>query len=246
MQRPVLYVFTISHYCEKARWALDHHGIGFDLGVLAPGRHVQVAGKLGLARSSLPILVADGAPVQGSARVVDWADATGTGEKLTPEDSGEECRAIEERLDRVAGVHVRRHFYSEALLDQPEQVRPIFEDGLNWGGRLLVRLAWNRVRGVMIGRMDLGPEQRLQSRGIMDGELAWLDGLLADGRTYLIGDRFTRADLAAAALLSPLAGPSEHPAYGALKLPPLFQADMAAWRDRPSLRHARAMYRNHR
>jgi glutathione S-transferase len=31
MSEPVLYVFAISHYCEKTRWALDHFGIAYRL-----------------------------------------------------------------------------------------------------------------------------------------------------------------------------------------------------------------------
>ena len=56
MPSPVLYVFAISHYCEKARWSLDHHGIAYRLTCLPPGGHRQTANKLGARHSSLPIL----------------------------------------------------------------------------------------------------------------------------------------------------------------------------------------------
>jgi len=246
MTRPTLHIFTISHYCEKARWALDHHGLDYRLSVLAPGEHAKVARRLGVQGSSLPILETPDGVVHGSSAVLDWADAQGRGETLTPAACAEECRAIESRLDRVAGVHVRRHFYAEALVDYPQSVRPIFERGLSWSRRLMVKLAWSKVRDIMIQRMDLGPDQRLASRQIMDGELAWLDELLADGRPYLVGGQFTRADLAAAALLSPLAGPPEHPVYDPRLYPPLFEADRAEWRERPSLQHVLRMYRDHR
>jgi hypothetical protein len=37
----------------------------------------------------------------------------------------------------------------------------------------------------MIKDLDLGPEQGQQSRALLEAELDWLDGLLADVRPYL-------------------------------------------------------------
>ena len=81
----------------------------------------------------------------------------------------------------------------------------------------------------MIQRMDLGPEQRIDSRTIVDTELSWLDELLSDGRHYLVGDEFSRADLSAASLLSPLVSPPQHPVYAGLSTPPVFAEEVAAW-----------------
>ena len=38
---------------------------------------------------------------------------------LTPDDARDECLSLEQRLDRHAGVHVRRYYYSEALVEHP-------------------------------------------------------------------------------------------------------------------------------
>ena len=65
MKKPVLYLFGISHYCEKARWALEYLDVDFDISHVAPGLHIALAKKLGAPGSSLPILVADGQLVQG-------------------------------------------------------------------------------------------------------------------------------------------------------------------------------------
>ena len=238
-----LYVFAISHYCEKACWALEWLGVEHVVEFLAPGPHQVTAKKLGARRSSLPILVADGEVVQGSARIIDWADARAEPERrLTPEAQRDECLAIEKRLDDVAGVHVRRYYYSEALVDHPATVRPIFTKDLPLAQRLLVRATWPAVRRLMIHGMDLGPDQRLDSRAIVEAELDWVDGLLSDGRRHLVGDRLSRADLAAASLLSPLAIPAEHPTYAGLSLPPMLADDVANWQDRPSMTWVRDIY----
>jgi glutathione S-transferase len=98
----------------------------------------------------------------------------------------------------------------------------------------------------MMGAMDLGREQRQESRRIVEDELDWFDGLLADDRRFLLGDRFSRADITAASLLAPLALPKEHPTYGMLEVPPRARADLALWAERPTLAWVRETYRGHR
>lgn len=248
MSTPILYVFAISHYCEKVRWALDYLGIDYALRHVAPGEHAQIARKLGASRSSVPYLQADGKVLQGSANILDWAeDAAADGdERLTPDAARDECGRIEKRIDEIAGVHIRRYYYSEALVEYPETVRPIFTRDLSLPKKLLIRLAWGKIRGLMIARMDLGENQGQESRAILEAELDWIDGLLADGRQYLVGDRFSRADIAVASLLSPLALPPEHPVYRNISHPPGLAKDIAGWAHRPALNWVCRMYTQHR
>jgi len=242
--KPVLYVFAISHYCEKARWALDYLGIDHDSRFVAPGEHAQIAKKLGAPRSSVPYLSVDGRVIQGSADIIDWADTTASSgnKRLTPESGRNECLEIEKRLDDIAGVHVRRFYYSEALIDHANTVRPLFTRDLPLPKKLMISMAWGKIRQIMIARMDLGTKQGQESRGIVEGELDWVDDLLADGRKYLVGGEFSRADIAAASLLAPLALPPEHPTYNRMKFPPKMAADISRWERRPSIRWVRDIY----
>jgi glutathione S-transferase len=245
-----LHVFAISHYCEKARWALDVLGVEYVLRHLSPGVHIQVAQQLGAAGSSLPLLVVSRSRViQGSSEIIAWGESSRaeTARSLSPAPQLEaEARAIEQRLDDVAGVHVRRYYYSEALVEQPETVRTIFARDLPASERQALEQSWGGVRQLMIAMMDLGPEQWRESRQVVEGELDWLDGVLADGRRYLVGDGFTRADITAASLLAPLALPREHPTYGGLAVPPRSSADLARWSERPCVEWVRELYRAHR
>jgi len=247
MITPVLYVFDISHYCEKARWALDYLGIDYRLRHLMPGAHIRLARKLGVAGTTLPILVDGELALQGSAHIIDWAQAQSASAAHNLASSDDQAGfAIEQRLDDVFGVHVRRYYYSDALLTQPATVKPMFAQHLRWPQQLLLHLAWNKIVGLMIRGMDLGAAQGRESRQIIEAELDWLDGQLADGRQYLVGERFSRTDLCAASLLSPLAMPPQHPAYHRLQLPPAVAADLAIWQQRPVLRWVDEMYRRHR
>ena len=51
----VLYQLSVSHYCEKIRWALDHKRLSHRTESLLPGLHVAKMAKMGL-KSSLPVL----------------------------------------------------------------------------------------------------------------------------------------------------------------------------------------------
>ncbi|MDT8990430.1 glutathione S-transferase N-terminal domain-containing protein [Curvibacter sp. APW13] len=247
MQAPVLYVFTISHYCEKARWALDACGLDYTLRHTMIGTHRRVAKKLGARRGSLPFLHTAQGVVCGSAAILDWCEQQ-VGTAATPWAQGDdhEARAVEKRLDDVAGVHVRRFYYSDALLNAPNTVRPIFSNGLPLWQRGLVTLGWGRIVQLMCQAMDLGEAQGRESRAVLEAELDWLDGLLSDGRPYLCGNAWSRADLAAASLLAPLVEPPEHPLAGQLQFPAQVRAAMAAWQARPVLQHVRRMYAQHR
>jgi glutathione S-transferase len=242
---PVLYIFAISHYCEKARWALDALGVDYELRHVAPGEHIEIAKKLGAPRSSVPYLSLDGQVIQGSADIISWAEKVSSSDtSLTPD--AEACEQIEKRIDDIAGVHVRRFYYSEALVEHPSTIRPIFTRDLPLMKKLMICLGWGKIRKIMISRMDLGAQQGEESKNILNDELNWIDELLADGRSYLVGDRFSRADIAVASILAPLALPSAHPVYSRLEHPPRMAQELSDWESRRSFKWVHDVYKKHR
>jgi glutathione S-transferase len=247
MTTPTLYVFNISHYCEKARWALDYFGIEHEARHVMPGAHRFIAKKIGAKRGSVPFLQTDDGVIAGSSAIIDWCEVHNAGKRASLSGADPQAvRAIEKRLDDIVGVHVRRFYYSDALINAPASVRPIFSDGLPILQRTAVTLGWSRIVPLMIKGMDLGIEQGLQSRSVIEAELDWLDGLLADGRPYLHGRQWTRADLTAAALLGPLAAPKEHHLTAKAFFPSGVRQAMKDWEKRPALQFVGRMYSTHR
>ena len=99
--KPKLYLFAISHYCEKARWALDYLEIEHELVHSAPGLHMQLSKKWSLPATSLPILETGEGVIQGSAAIIDWAESiTRTSRSLTPEQQRDDALA----RPRVSGA----------------------------------------------------------------------------------------------------------------------------------------------
>ena len=76
--RLLLLTLPPSHYCERARWALDLSQIPYDEERLAPGFHILRAKRLGASTTSLPLLVfPDGSICQGSDLILGSVDKVG-------------------------------------------------------------------------------------------------------------------------------------------------------------------------
>ena len=111
----VLITIPISHYCEKARWALDRTGVRY-----REQAHLQLIHRLAARRAgggrTVPVLVCGERVLAESADIVDEADANAPqGQRLYPEDPGAaaEVRALERYFDADLGPHGRRWMYNE-------------------------------------------------------------------------------------------------------------------------------------
>jgi glutathione S-transferase len=246
--RPQLITFGISHFCEKARWALDWHGIDYVEIGWPPGLHQVLAKRCGAKSATLPIIIDGAAIIQGSDAIVDWADAKAKdrGRSLTPGADRVEAEEIERRAGAVIGVHVRRLAFAELLPNHARTLkRALFARASAWH-RLLGDIMWPVSRRRMAQGFDLRPGAADESRAKIEAELDWLDARLADGRPYLTGDKFSRADLSVASLLATFARPKEMPLYHALPAPDSLMADVRRWGKRPTMRFVLEQYRRHR
>lgn len=235
-----LIVFGISHFCEKARWALDWHAVPYQEINWPPGPHLIMAKRLGAPKSSVPILQHGDELIQGSDKIIDWADA----QAANPQHrlSSPEACALEQRADKSLGIHTRRLAYAECLKTHPHLVKPALFHNLSALHLALANLMWPITRRAMIRGYGLTSEAAVQSRARIESELDWLDGELSDGRPYLTGERFTRADIAVASLLSPFVRPDALPLYQRMEFPPALAADLARWQSRPTVRWASRLY----
>ena len=248
MQNPTLYIFAISHFCEKARWALDYAGIKYGIEYVAPGTHFKLKKKFKLPRTSVPFIVSEGLAIQGSAQIIDWADQHSTnGKSLTPEgNEGVTAREVEKRIDDIIGVHLRKAFYSESLIEDPASVKKMLVHNISFLQKLLFSIIFPKVRSSMIKFLDLGVEQGEESLAILEKEIDWLDGLISDGRPFLVGDTFSRADLTAAALLGRSQSPSKFPYSHVMQTPPKIKIRTDEWAKRPSLQWITKIYDEYR
>lgn len=205
----VLYQLSISHYCEKIRWALDHKRLSHRTANLLPGLHVAKMRKMGL-KSSLPVLQHDATLIQNSSDIITYLDRLFPHRPLSPADETLAREAVEWEAvaDEEIGPHVRRICYDQ-LLQYPHIVVPLLSHGGPWYGRFVVRLMFREVRDRMRQRMRINDAEVRLSRETLNAALEKVRRRLT-GREYLVGDEFTRADLAVAALLAPLRMPAKY------------------------------------
>jgi glutathione S-transferase len=242
--KPKLITFGISHFCEKARWALDWHGIEYDEVGWPSGLHQILGKRWGAKATTVPILLDGAQLIQESGTIIDWADqrAQDRGRELTLSDA----LKIEQRADDIIGVHIRRLFFAEMLPKSPYLTRPGLFRNSSVSHRFVGSMMWPVTWRVMMKMYDITPEAASESRAKLEAELDWLDNELADNRPYLVGDRFSRADMTVASLLAPAACPEEIPAYRGMSIPDALIADFERWQRRLVMRWVKEQYEAHR
>lgn len=110
----ILITIPLSHYCEKARWALDRVALPYREEPHAPLLH-RLATKRN-ERGTVPVLVHESNRFADSTDILKHADAVCGGDLLYPRDAElrREVDALEERFDTELGPHTRRWAYAQA------------------------------------------------------------------------------------------------------------------------------------
>ena len=246
-RKTTLYSFGPSHYCEKARWALDLSGLDYREVCWAPGVHVLLSRRIA-PRSSVPILRGTGATIQGSAAILTWIEESGRAAWSAPTDEAEraEIERLETLADEAMGVAVRRLAYATGLSTEPDAVADeLLRDVSPWQRRL-GRLLWPKTQQLISSGLKATADDIPEACDQVEDALAQVDAVVADGRDHLVGSRLTRADIAVASLLSPVVNPPEHPVYARMTLWAAMSEIIASWQERPSVRWAARLYRTHR
>jgi glutathione S-transferase len=207
---PVLWHLKVSNYNEKARWALDHKRVAHMRRAVEPGRHRAVARKLG-AGSTFPVLVLDGEPIGDSTDIIAALERRHPEWPLYPEDPDERRRALEleDFFDEELGPYVRL-LVVHHLLDDPEVLLRTFAPDMARMRRRLARGAFPLLRQRL--QRDFGIDEAAVQHA--------LQKLRAAGRRfraelepsgYLVGSRFSVADLTLAAMVAPAITPRQYP-----------------------------------
>ena len=247
--RARLITIPISHYCEKARWALDRAAIGY-----REERHIQIVHRIASRRAggggTVPVLVASDGVFTQSAAILAYADRhTEPGARLYPEDRERraEVVALERDFDAGLGPEGRRWMYFH-LLPERDLGRAYNCTGVPAWERLAFPLLLGVMSGYIRHLLAIGPQTPVQAGAAVQATFDAVAARLGDGRRYLCGDAFTAADLAFAALAAPVLVP---PQYGVAlpqpaELPPVMAAAVEAFRAHPAGAFALRLFREER
>jgi glutathione S-transferase len=245
MTPAVLWHFRFSHYNDKARWALDWKSIPHVRRAVAPGPHVQQMLELSGQRA-VPVLELDGTVIPDSTAIIAALEAKHPTPALYPSDPADRALALdlEEFFDEDLGPHTRRLAW-HALLPDREFCLALFTGGLDPETSEFYDGAFPMVEQVMRAEMGIDDAGVAESR---EKVATALDRIACEraGRDYLVGDRFSVADLSAAALLAPFIVPPEFPYSFPEPRPAAFEAMRAAFTSHPSCAWALGIYARHR
>ena len=248
MKRPdhrILVTIPISHFCEKARWALERAGLEYE-----ERRHIQLVHLLAAKRwgggITAPVLATPEGVYAQSRDILRYADEhVPAAARLYPEDPAERKRVegLEARFDAVLGVEGRRWLYHEVFKDA-KRFAPWNLTGVPAWERRMFPFVLAPAKVAIRRYLDIDEGTVSNALRLVDEEFHFVAERLSDGRRFLVGDRFSAADLAFAALCAPLIVPVD---YGTpLPQPDDMPAKMAsrieAWRAHPAGRFATRMF----
>lgn len=253
-----LYTIPFSHFCEKARWGLDYCGIPFLEIKRLPLFHLPTLARLLLrqpsasadrvsSRFSTPALATiEGKVISDSSDILQYCAQTPKGAHLFSDAS---VSPIVQRLGEQLAPHSRRIAYFH-LLPKPRLTQSMVNKNVGpWQAnsyKILRPLASMALRKTF----DINPRSAERSLAKAKQEFDWIASTLSH-RQFLVGHRFSAADLTFAALASPLLLVTFEEGFGAHfpsvdQVPSEYRDTVMFFRNHPAGRHALSMYRNHR
>jgi glutathione S-transferase len=246
---PVLITIPISHYCEKARWALDRAGVTYE-----ERAHLQVLHWLPVRRAggkkTAPVLVWGDRVFTDSADIVEEASAKAPPDRcLFPDDpaAAAEVRSLQRDFDARLGPEGRRWMYN-ALRGRRDIAIAYGCTGVPAWQRRGMPFAYPVVARIIDRYLDVTPATAAQSEAEVRATFDAVAERLGDGRPYLCGDRFSAADLSFAALAAAVLMPPEYgvPLPQPEELPAAMAATVRALRAHPAGEYALRMFREER
>ncbi len=247
MPEVTLHQFLSSHFNDKVRWALAYKGIPHDRVDYLPGPHAAAIAKLSGGKTSTPLLQTASGYISGSAEIIDHLEQAYPEQALYPADDRlrAEALALQKRFDAEVGPATRTTVFS-IFINEPNYMVETF--------------GWTKPRLKLIGYRAMLPMVKpiiAKANGVDSQESIdrafevsrkALDEVASKSAAtgYLVGDRFSVADLTAAALLCPLVR-VEHPDMARREpIPASFIEYLALWKDHPGAAWVKRQYAENR
>lgn len=242
-----LYTFAASQSSEKIRWTLDAAGLRYREHRLTPFLHyadnLRISGSMGV---SVPVLEADGEMVQDSTQILEWLEKHRAPFALIPEEPQQRAAVMqtEARFDHI-GPHVVRCMYA-TLLEDLELVRRLWSVDASFVQAAMLRAGFPVLSRIFRRGLGLSPTILEHSRRVVERALTELDRIAESGKTYLVGETLSVADITAAARLAPLVCPDEHPVFSDVEYRDAIAPLVSTWQARAGIAWIRELYRLHR
>jgi glutathione S-transferase len=236
-----------SHFCEKARWALDRAKIPYREEAHLPMFHLPATLLRG-GKQTVPVLKSRIGTFDDSTNVLHYVDSfLDEKQKLFPADGSKDIARLENHFDEVLGPAGRIWVYWH-LLPEKELSISIVENTVPAYQAKIGRALFGVVRAMMKRKMKLNAETAANGLEKVRDVFDEVGRLLADGRPFLTGDRFTAADLTFASLAAIVTLPAEYggPLPTLENAPPKMQETVKELREYPAGKFVLKMFATQR
>ncbi len=212
-----LYQLHWSHYVEKVRWALDYKAVPWSAVDVDPFtkrqmHHLRCKLTLDSGRTlyTVPAIHDERTDtvVGDSSKILEYLERTYPTPALYPAEAGEydEVRRWMLWLDSTLGLAARRLAYTQIALEQPGILASLFVPHIMGAGgsdSFRAKAAGVIIAGVLSQRFRFAHNRADRVFEQLEQCLLTVADRLSS-RPYLVGERFTGADLTLAALLRPV------------------------------------------
>ncbi len=206
-----LITIPISHFSEKARWALDRLNITYTEEAHVPLFHRFATMKYD--GSTVPVLA-----TKNHGNFVDSTDIlhylsgiAPVDKKLYPDvpELRKEVEELEDLFDEKLAVAVRNWGYFYKVKDR-QTMRRGWCTNTPWFEQIGFAIAFPYLSNLLKKKFQLTAENAAKSLAEIQEVFDLVSQRLSDGRSYLVGDNFSAADLTFAALSAPVLMPPEN------------------------------------
>ena len=182
MSKITLLDMYASPWCERVRWTFKFKGVPLEKQTYQPGPGDEEKVKKLTGQAQVPVLLVDGKAIPDSGDILAWLESYKSEPSLVPESEKERAQVImwEELMDGVLGPQAR-------LLIIGHLLRATDPD-LQKAGQYFAQ------------KCQYSPYAEEHAKVKVERVLNILKYSL-EGRQYLVGDRFSLADVTAASML---------------------------------------------
>ncbi len=240
----ILHEFMFSNYCEKVRWAFAHKGIVPKTRDYLAFMHMRPIKKLS-GQTSVPVAEFNGEVVSGSAAIVDRLESDFPQHALYPDDHNahEQAMIWQAEFDEI-GANIRGAMFYDWMIDKNFMFKmlTVGRKGAKFSAyKLMFSLMFPKMKKMLSERAPDPDALRNETAAILDKVAR------ASADTgYLVGSKFSIADLTAAAILYPVFFPPETPSAIFADTTDAGRTWLRRWESHPAGEYVRRMFSSHR
>ena len=234
---------------DICRWCFHHWQIEHEESLHVPVFHVFALLWYRTSNGSRPVVRHDGLNYRTEPHILwHFEPQVAPERRLIPEGKLGEAVMAERDFYHYSMRRGTVAYMYWNLLQNRDLVWKGFTTGVPGYEVTLASLSWGFIRWGLIKGLDLSEANASAGLDKVRAGFDRAEALLADGRPYLCGDRFTAADMAFAAGAAPIV---LDPGYGGNlptfeEVPEHMQTVISEFRARPAKDFIRRMYRDHR